>query len=245
MKRLRLLTFALIGWGTGFGLLAEHGIASTYTDGKTTITIYSEKTPLAKDLSSNGHYVLALDGRSSGSFQINSVSKNSAYTLYKGRFNDIYSRDASIGACVGDISIRRANLGTAKPITAEVVWRATGGKSCRIIGQTVRSTMNETLPRPNTNGDFTPSNANTYLSETNGMLTWIKWQVVDNSVNCRVDPNGAVKQTYPKGQITRAETRGGNAFTLANDGSPWLLLVEPKRCYVRANKRYILPVSLP
>ncbi len=242
MKKLRLLTFALIGFGTGFGALAEHAIASTYTDGKTNLAI--EEAILETKQSSYGYYAPAIVAQDSGVFQINSVNRDSAYTLYKGSFVDSFRGDASTGACTGDISIRRANLGTAKPITAEVVWRVTGGKSCSIVGRTVRSRLKEALPRPDKNGDFTSSNAITSLSETNGMVTWLKWQVVDKSLNCRVAPNGAVKRTYMKGQIILAETRQSNAFELANDGNPWMMVYLGK-CSVRANKRYILPVSIP
>ena len=252
MKRLRLLMFALIGLGTGFGALADHAIASTYADVKTTLAI--DETSLEKNRSRFGNYETEAAGRQWGTVQIKLVSTNSGYTLYKGVFRDSskesptsYPENMTAGqGCAGDISIRRGNPGTGKPITAEVVWRVTGGKFCSLVGRTVRSTLNETLPRPDKNGDFTSSNAITYLGETSGIVTWLKWQVVDKSelLNCRVAPNGAVKRTYTKGQIILAETRQSNAFMLAKDGSPWML-VRSQQCYVRANKRYVLPVSIP
>ena len=98
------------------------------------------------------------------------------------------------------------------------------------------------LPRPNRQGDFTAANANTYLSETNGLVTWLHWRVVsqDGELNCRASPNGTIRRVYRtnRDRIT-AETRGANAIVLSN-GSPWMLTRD--RCYVRANSRYIQPI---
>lgn len=97
-------------------------------------------------------------------------------------------------------------------------------------------------PRPNRQGDFTAANANTYLSETNGLVTWLHWRVVsqDGELNCRATPNGTIRRVYRtnRDRIT-AETRGANAIVLSN-GSPWMLTRD--RCYVRANSRYIQPI---
>jgi len=99
------------------------------------------------------------------------------------------------------------------------------------------------LPRPNRNGDFNSRNANTFLSETNGMVTWPYWQVVssDGELNCRQTPNGRIMRVYLNNRDrVRAELRGGNAFVTASNGSPWMLTRD--RCYVRANSQYIKPV---
>lgn len=99
------------------------------------------------------------------------------------------------------------------------------------------------LPRPNRQGDFNSRNANTYLSETNGMVTWPTWRVVssDGELNCRATPNGKVTRVYVvRRDRVRAELRGANAFVAASNGSPWMLTRD--RCYVRANSQYIQPI---
>lgn len=98
------------------------------------------------------------------------------------------------------------------------------------------------LPRPNGRGDFTPRNANTYQSETNGMVTWPYWRVVssDGELNCRTSPNGKITKVYlSQRDRLQAETRGANAIIFSN-GAPWMLTRD--RCYVRANSRYIQPI---
>jgi hypothetical protein len=99
------------------------------------------------------------------------------------------------------------------------------------------------FPQPNRRGDFNARNANTYLSETNGMVTWPTWQIVssDGELNCRATPNGRVLKVYfANRDRVQAELRGGNAFTTTSNGSPWMLTRD--RCYVRANSRYIQPL---
>lgn len=97
------------------------------------------------------------------------------------------------------------------------------------------------LPRPNRQGDFTAANANTHMSQTNGLVTWLNWRVVskDGELNCRATPNGTIRRVYRSGDRLTADTRGANAIVLSN-GSPWLLTRD--RCYVRANSRYIQPI---
>lgn len=99
------------------------------------------------------------------------------------------------------------------------------------------------LPRSNRRGDFTPANANTFVSETNGRVTWPYWRVVssDGELNCRQTPNGRIVRVYLNHRDrVQAELRGGNAFVAATNGAPWLLTRD--RCYVRANTQYIQPV---
>lgn len=79
------------------------------------------------------------------------------------------------------------------------------------------------LPQPNPRGDFHARNANTYLSETNGMVTWPTWRVVssDGELNCRANPNGRILKVYfANRDRIQAELRGGNAFISASNGSP-------------------------
>lgn len=81
------------------------------------------------------------------------------------------------------------------------------------------------------------------------------WLVVDTSsgLNCRATPNGTVKSVLMPGSVVSAVFAGqGNDAIAFHQGSPWLR-VTPQipaygsgtagTCYVRANVRYIAPIS--
>lgn len=117
-----------------------------------------------------------------------------------------------------------------------------------LIGIPARANLNlkqerttSVLPRPDANGDYTPDNADTWLTETAGFATWPQWRItsVDGEVNCREMPNGEIEMVYTSDRIIEAELRGVNAIQF--DGTnPWMLT--RKGCYVRANSQYIEPV---
>ncbi|MEG4285616.1 hypothetical protein QUB68_21035 [Microcoleus sp. A006_D1] len=114
-----------------------------------------------------------------------------------------------------------------------------GGENCPSIGQTFKVNLVEPLPRANASGDYTSSNANTWLSQTAGSVTWPAWRVSsrDGELNCRQTPNGGIQRVYRANRDTiYAELRGGNAIMIADD-QPWLLTIQG--CYVRANSQYI------
>lgn len=112
------------------------------------------------------------------------------------------------------------------------------------------------VPPPIANGDFVtalqPGNRGNFYPTR-------KWLVVDPDptyLNCRVQPNGAVRSRFPPGAILTAvfgETvfgETGDAVILVN-GTAWLRVsgADPLRvgesgiCYVRANQRYIAPIN--
>jgi hypothetical protein len=119
------------------------------------------------------------------------------------------------------------------------------GENCPSIGKTFKVNLVEPLPRPNASGNYTSSNANTWLTETAGSGTWPTWRVTsrDGELNCRKTPNKAMQRVYRADRDTVApELRGVNTITMAN-GQPWLLTRQG--CYVRASPQDVQPVSLP
>lgn len=159
-----------------------------------------------------------------------------------------------------EVEQRQLQHSKALPQLSSLIKRSSYGKDFKMkrtlltlagVGFALASTLTvmnfataqqSSFPRPNRQGDFTPGNANTFLSETNGFVTWPYWLVVssDGELNCRQAPNGRITKVYYSGRNTvRAELRGGNAFVTASNGAPWLLTRD--RCYVRANNQYIRP----
>lgn len=109
------------------------------------------------------------------------------------------------------------------------------------------------VPSPNSKGDFLsalmPGNrGNVYQTR--------KWLVVDPDptyLNCRYSPTGQVRSRIAPGAIVTAVFAGGSwgdAIVMSN-GAPWLrisgtdplVLGDRGECYVRANIRYIAPIS--
>lgn len=164
---------------------------------------------------------------------------------YSGTFQDRAIGSGKTIVCSGDIDIVRHQVGRNGQLGADVTWKVKGGENCPSVGQKFKVNLVESLPRANSSGDYTASNANTWLTETAGFSTWPYWRVTsrDGELNCRVTPNGAIKQVYRVDRDTvAAELRGTNAIKIEN-GQPWLLT--RKGCYVRANSQYLQPISLP
>ncbi len=111
------------------------------------------------------------------------------------------------------------------------------------------------VPAPDRNGDFTtalqPGNrGNVYPTR--------KWLVVDPDptyLNCRATPDGEIRARIAPGAILsavfwEAGSAAGDAIILHN-GTYWLRVSgtdpltvgTPGICYVRANRRYIAPIS--
>jgi hypothetical protein len=57
----------------------------------------------------------------------------------------------------------------------EVTWKVKAGENYPFIGKTFKVNLVEALPRPNASGNYTSSNANTWLTETAGSRTWPTW----------------------------------------------------------------------
>ncbi|MEG4044779.1 hypothetical protein [Microcoleus sp. Pol17_C1] len=216
--------------------------ATTYVNpnGKTTLNL-SEKGN-----NRSGFYITKVGNREFlGNIQITRYEGAAGSYYYNGTFKDSASGPGQKIVCSGDITIVRRQVGRSSQLGAEVTWKVKGGENCPSIGQTFKVNLVESLPRPNASGDYTSSNANTWLGQTSGLGTWPSWRVTsrDGELNCRQTPNGAIKQVYRANQDPiAAELRGTNAIKIENN-QPWLLTT--KGCYVRANSQYVQPVSMP
>jgi hypothetical protein len=215
----------------------------------TYINAATGKTSL--NLSENGnnptgfYYTKVGDRQFLGDINITRSEGAAGSYYYNGTFKDRAIGPGRKMVCSGDISIVRHQVGRSGQLGVEVTWKVKEGENCPSINQTFKINLVEPLPRANASGDYTSSNANTWLTETAGLATWPFWRITsrDGELNCRQTPNGAIKQVYRVNQAPiAAELRGGNAISIAN-GQPWLLTRQG--CYVRANYQYFQPVSLP
>lgn len=237
---MKLLNF----WcSAGVLLLIWCGAASA-----TTYINFTEKTILnlsEKADNASGFYFTKVGARDFlGNIKITSSEGAADSYYYSGTFKDHAIGQGRKIVCSGDIAIVRRQVGS-RQLAAEVTWKVKGGENCPSVGQTFKVNLVEPLPRANAIGDYTSSNANTWLSQTAGSASWPAWRVTswDGELNCRKTPNGAIQQVYRADRDTIApELRAGNAISMAN-GKPWLLTRQG--CYVRANSQYIQPVSLP
>ena len=185
-------------------------------------------------------------------------------TIY-GTFKDMpgtsVEREANV-FCTGDFTAMQSFK--QQRYWLNVSWHSTGGKNCPTIGKTVNLQLAEALPIADAQGDFFFANSrawNGLESGQNDFHIWDRWQVVDASgrLNCRARPQGKVVRTYRKGAqlAARYDSRGVASAILGADnsetspslmdpanlkGAPWLLTQH--NCFVRANRRYIEPLSI-
>lgn len=237
-------------WIAVFGLslttslnLLPAAFASSYqsSSGKTTVVL--EEGSTSGNSPRRGFYFTESAGRQwAGNITISNTSAGAGHTFYSGTFTDRTTGPGTNLTCTGNIRISRQQPGVSARVGAQATWQITGGAGCPSIGQTFTVSLQETLPRPDRNGNFTAPNSNTFMSETNGTVTWQGWRVVsaDGQLNCRETPNGTIKQVFRSGDQILADTRAGDAFTIAN-GNPWLRT--RNGCFVRANSQFIQPVS--
>ena len=107
------------------------------------------------------------------------------------------------------------------------------------------------VPTTNAKGDFTTSK----VMGNRGLYQNTKWLIVDSGsgLNCRVSPNGTIKSVLMPGSVVPAvfPSSSGDAIVM-HQGSPWLRVSPqvpdygsgtPGACFVRANIRYIAPIS--
>lgn len=107
------------------------------------------------------------------------------------------------------------------------------------------------VPTASQKGDFTTAK----VLGNRGYFQNTKWLVVDSDrgLNCRTTPNGAVKSVLMPGSVVTAvfSSQGQDAVVFSQ-GLPWLKVNPqvpeyasgtPGVCYVRANIRYIAPIS--
>lgn len=108
------------------------------------------------------------------------------------------------------------------------------------------------IPVANKAGDFTTAR----VLGNRGYYRNTHWLVVDpnGSLNCRATPNGAVITRLSSGWIVTAAfpaNRDGDAIVMGESGS-WLRVIATDplgagklpACLVRANRRYIAPISI-
>jgi hypothetical protein len=185
-------------------------------------------------------YVSRIQGKDwIGSANVSGVPvPNSGVSRYRGTFRDFRTGPGTEQICTGTIDI----LDNLPAQRFSVTWKATGGTSCPVIGQTVTLNLVDALPRSDARGDFTPAIVDQWNGGTQ-FSTWRGWRVVsaDGSLNCRATPNGAIRRTYKTGDsITAFRDRSGLAMTIFN-GSPWLRTSD--NCFVRANSRFMQPTN--
>ncbi|MDF0556404.1 hypothetical protein [Kamptonema sp. UHCC 0994] len=226
--------------------VASAASASTYTNSDRSFALSFDEIQRNNN---NFYYRHSGDRYFMGQIKIINTSETAGSVTYKGTFKEdlIGKREKEI-SCVGDINIVRHQKNNQ--VEAQLTQIVKSGTNCPSIGQTFKVTLVEPLPVADKNGNFTSQNSDNDLSETAGFLTWPAWQVVssDGELNCRAQPNAeaAVKFVFRAGRDRlKAETRGASAFQSSN-GATWMRTVSPKGiCYVRANSKFIKPISIP
>lgn len=114
--------------------------------------------------------------------------------------------------------------------------------------------VTQTLPNlPDAQGDYYRNDTPIKGTAPRPLMAGSLWQVVAAAVNCRQEPGSdqIVVRQYQRGDILQVEVyRGGADEVLLNakdtTGKPWMPVRgrrSAERCYVRANHRYIQPVT--
>lgn len=130
-----------------------------------------------------------------------------------------------------------------------LIGSATAIATLMAIGQPTVAQVAE-VPKPTKQGDFRTAK----VMGNRGYYANTSWLVVDQTpLNCRVSPNGKVQSTLMPGAVIKAVFTGQNKEAIVlQQGSPWLRVApkapnmmsgQPGTCYVRANLRYVAPIS--
>jgi hypothetical protein len=217
---------------TLFGLLSTSAQASQYVSGQTELYL-PERT------NGFGNYSTLVQGAQwAGNITITSQQGAMGHYYYKGTFKDSPVSEArmpeeSRTACTGNIELVRSSNGRENAMNMAITWTVTGGKKCTTVGKTFKLNLAEAIPKAIANGDYTQR--------------WSRWTVVspDGSLNCRKQPNGAILRTYKTNDEIFLDGRLGD--TIKRQGNDYWMATYPdgKLCYVRANSRYIRPISVP
>ena len=217
------------------------------TSGNTSLDLQEGGT-YANGLVGSGYYFTMVgsdEWRGNFNAPLNTGLSTGLVKVYQGTFSD-YHRNPVMGSqdCRGTIKIVRTQTGSN--YAATVTWKILGGGCPSPINSQTTLSLNETRPVANSQGDFTALQANTAMSETAGLATWISWKVVDPTpLNCRTSPTGSIVTSFPTGTLLNASYRGVNGIVM-NSGVPWITINAPnKSCVVRANTSRIKPLSLP
>ncbi|WP_413162245.1 hypothetical protein ACL6C3_25200 [Capilliphycus salinus ALCB114379] len=242
MKKIKFKAVSLLSVAAGLLLMSSPALASTYksTSGTTTLVV---KRDANRTLA--GNYSTTVNNRKIvGDIRITDAEGVPGSYIYQGIFSD-RGLDGK-GECIGDITIVRRQIDRSARMGAKVTWKVKGGPSCASVGKTYTLDLVEALPSPDRKGNFNWNNSGTWLSEPLRYSTWPKWKVTssDGELNCREKPNGTIKRVYRTNvdQIEANKNRA-NAFDLSRGNNPWLLTTDG--CYVRANRQFIQPLSLP
>ncbi len=240
MKR-SLILLSLVALNLPFTafILAAH--ATTYADPNTATAVVIDEGANSR----GGFYFRTMNGREIlGDIRFTSAGRNGTIFRYQGTFTEYRNQPGTTPICTGNITLNRTQVQQPSRYRAQVNLQITGGTGCPDVGKNVVLNLIEPLPRPDAQGNFTPANSTTWVTQTAGNATWPKWQVVsgDGELNCRVRPNGTIKQVYRRGEAIFVEGRLVDAIEVSS-GSPWLMT--RAGCYVRANSRYIQPLPLP
>lgn len=111
--------------------------------------------------------------------------------------------------------------------------------------------------KPDANGDYSRNETSIQGKVPSGskLVPGSLWRVVSPVLNCRRQPNASspIRRQYKAGDILQVEVyRGGSDEVLLNTkdatGKPWMSVRATSfklndACYVRANQRYIQPVT--
>ncbi|HEY9617477.1 MAG TPA: hypothetical protein V6C64_11580 [Microcoleaceae cyanobacterium] len=122
------------------------------------------------------------------------------------------------------------------------------------VTSTSFSGIAQTTPNlPDAQGDYYRNDTPVKGTAPRPLMAGSLWQVVATGLNCRQEPGAdqAVVRQYRQGDILQVEVyRGGSDEVLLNtkdaSGKPWMPVRGKRsadRCYVRANQRYIQPVT--
>lgn len=184
------------------------------------------------------------------------------YSLFKDNPGVVLARPTQVNSfCSGSFNATQTVENGRYVLQA--TWRASEGKNCPGIGQTIKLRLVEAIPVADKNGDYFFGNSKKWYGLPKGQNefhTWDLWKVVDASgaLRCRVRPNGKVIKTYQRGERITAdydarvhasailgadnkETHAGLLNPEKIKGAPWLQTSD--KCFVRANRQYIQPLS--
>jgi hypothetical protein len=213
------------------------------------------------------YYQTKINGETwSGSAQFTRVLGHNGNRALYGTFKDYAGNTGSPPyngtverSCTGDLTASQTAPNDRYHLKA--TWNVTGGKNCTTIGKTFNLDLSEAIPIADAKGDFQLQNTATWNgldSGHNNFHTWDRWQIVDDSLSCRIRPNSDIVRTYRRGDqfASRYDGRGTASAILGADntesipstvysgkiqGPPWILTRDG--CYVRSNRQYIQPLS--
>jgi len=221
-------------------IVAQPAHASLYVSDSNATTIYLAE----RNTNQPSRYNTQVNGKPwSGEITITRREGTPGKYYYYGTFKDepIASNDKR--NCTGKITLAQSYVGRSNVLGLSATWQVTGGNQCPTVGKSYTLSLTESLPRPNAKGDYQDS--------------WSRWRVVssDGQLNCREKPNGKIVRVLKSNKDEMVlDGRLGNTISSYN-GDAWMYVPyigetpyssdRYQPCYVRANSRFIEPVSVP